>query len=417
MLERTRVFVHAETETEEDLQLLIEYVKSTPFKGKQLSIISAEYINSLLLYDISPLVQEEEIYEVLRDISKGLCSITMFDTATPHKVLSAGVCLLEYDDYLTARHGMLSIIQRHAELRGVFSPSFKVIWAEPLFDYSSEFALHSRVIEIKNVSLSCTTEFLYNLFKKYGEIQKIRRYSTSCIIYFTKVSEARAAYENLMEIELDSGITCKVSMAKLHIEEITEQTPDIKAVNLHDVNAMESMNLVQQLMYETSPISEMLLNKARSILKVEASKAASQQEQAMYDNIPIPTEAPTIPGKRPPEIERSTYQYKKIKVEDGGFGGGGFYDQRYAGPPPIYNSNPYQYRPNTGLVRSAPPEITANWEQRRTPPAGVPRSTGFAVTTREAFDRMSKEDRIKYVQQYYQMINSMGGQAYSRLPP
>lgn len=373
-----------------------------------------EYINSLLLYDISPLVQEEEIYEVLRDISKGLCSITMFDTTTPHKVLSAGVCILEYDDHLTARHGMLSIIQRHAELRGVFSPSFKVIWAEPLFDYSSEFALHSRAIEIKNVSLSCTTEFLYNLLKKYGEIQKIRRYSMSCIVYFTKASEARAAYENLMEIELDSGITCKVSMAKLHIEEITDQAPDIKAVNLHDVNTTESMNLVQQLMYETSPISEMLLNKARSILKVEASKAASQQEQAIYDSISISTETPIIAGKRPPEIERSAYQYKKIKVEDGSFGAGGFYDQRYAGSPP-YNSNPYQHRPNTGLVRGMTPEV--NWEQRRTSTAGVPRSTGFTATTREAFDRMSQEDRNKYVQQYFQMITSMSGQAYSRLPP
>lgn len=370
-------------------------------------MIGMEYINSLLLYDISPLVQEEEIYEVLKDVSKGLCSITMFDTLTPHKVLSAGLCLIEYDDYFTARHGMLSIIQRHAELRGVLSPSFKVMWAEPLFDYAGEFALHSRAVEVKNVPLSLPTERLYDLFKRFGSVLKIRRYAGSGVVYFAKAGEAKAAHEELTEFALENGITCKVAMAKICIEEATEQVVEAKTVNLHEVGSAESMALVQQLMYENSPISEML-SKARSVIKAEMSKAVVQQEQVMYESISAVADT-SLQGKRPPEIERSTYQHKKSKPDDGSF-----VSPRYAGTPPMYNSMTYQYRPTVSAVRGAVPEPAVSWEHRRTSPA--PRS-GFTQITREAFERMAKEDKIKYVQQYYQMINSINGQAYSRLPP
>jgi len=411
ILERARAFVQTETESDNDLKLLLEYIKLKPFKEKQLSVIGIEYINSLLLYDISPLVQEEEIYSVLKDISKGLCNITMFDTITPHKVLSAGVCLIEYDDYFTARHGMFSIIQRHAELRTVLSPIFKIMWAEPLFDYSSEFALYSRAIEVKNVPLSCTTEYLHDLFKKYGDVLKIRRYSTCSIIYFSKASEAKEAYENLMEFELSNGITCKVSMAKLYIEESAEQSID--TFNIHEMNPDESMGLVQQLLYETTSISEMLSNKARNIIKMEASKVATQQEQPIYDINPVDTL--TLQGKRPPEIERGAYQYKKIKLEDSSFGGGGFYDQRYSPSastyePRVHSSVPYQYRASAPPVRNVVPEPGMNWEQRRLMNAGVPRTAGFTRITREEFNRMPKEDRFKYVQQYVQMVNSRSPQ-------
>eukprot|EP00826_Nyctotherus_ovalis_P002937 TRINITY_DN10590_c0_g1_i1.p2 TRINITY_DN10590_c0_g1~~TRINITY_DN10590_c0_g1_i1.p2 ORF type:complete len:369 (+),score=98.18 TRINITY_DN10590_c0_g1_i1:248-1354(+) len=367
-----------------------------------------EYINSLLLYDISPLVQEEEIYEVLKDVSKGLCSITMFDTLTPHKVLSAGLCLIEYDDYFTARHGMLSIIQRHAELRGTLSPNFKIMWAEPLFDYSGEFALHSRAVEIKNVPLSFSTERIYDIFKRFGNVLKIRRYAGSGVVYFAKAGEAKAAREELTEFELENGVTCKVTMAKTCIEEPTEQAAEARSINLHEVGSTESMALVQQLMYENSPISEMLLNKARNIIKAEMSKAVIQQEQVMYESISAVADS-SLQGKRPPEIERSTYQHKKPKPDDGSF-----VSPRYAGTPPAYNSAAYQYRPNVPAVRSVAPEPAVSWEHRRA--SAAPRS-GFTQITREAFERMPKEDKIKYVQQYYQMINSINGQAYSRLPP
>ena len=329
LLERIRAFIQLETESEYDLKTLFDFLKSTPFKGKFLSTVGIEHINRLILYDISPIVSEEEVYSLLKDVSKGFCGITLFDTVTLHGVLSSGVCLIEYSNYSAARLGMLSIIQRHAELRGVLSPSFKVMWAEPLFDYSCEFALYSKAIEVKNIPLSCSSEKLCGIFKKFGTILKIRRYSTYSVVYFSKASEAKSAFESLMEFELDNGITCKTSMAKITIEDLTEDSPESSSVNMFDIGLNESMGLVQQMIYGSDSTNEILLSKARDILKIEEYKLNSQHQQIPYDNVSASLDTPSFQGKRPPEIERENFQYKKPKLEMNSFTGGNFYDQRH----------------------------------------------------------------------------------------
>ena len=59
--------MHVETEGEHELKMLIEHVKNTQFKGRQLNVVGTEHINRLLIYDISPVVREDEIFQVLHE--------------------------------------------------------------------------------------------------------------------------------------------------------------------------------------------------------------------------------------------------------------------------------------------------------------------------------------------------------------
>ena len=307
---------------------MAEHVKAVPFKGRLLSLISVEHINRLLLYDVSPAVREDEIYALLRDISKGLYGVTIFDANTPQGVLSAGVCLIEYEDYSSARAGMLSIIQRHAELRAVLSPTFKVMWAEPLFDYFAEFAQCTKALHVKHLPLAYPTEDLYKIFAKHGNVLKIRRYSDRALIYYSKPSEARGAYDVLTsELKLPTGAVCRLSLTQIKLKDSpqgsSESVVEVPTINLLEMDANETMGLTQQLLYGTIPANDPLLNKARAIVKRAAFSLAAQKEYAVpsqppqpqYDNVPVVIDTTSLQGKRPTDLEREDYQYKKLKPE------------------------------------------------------------------------------------------------------
>ena len=328
--------MHVETESEHELKMLIEHAKNTRFKERLLGIVGTEHINRLLIYDISPVVREDEIYGVLREISKGLYGVTLFDTNTPQGILSAGVCLVEYDDYICARSAMLAIFQRHTELRAVLSPEFKVMWAEPLFDYFAEFALCTRALHVKNLPVSYPFEEFYRQFSKYGNILKIRRYSNNALIYYSKPSEARLAFESLSEFELENGVICKLSLARIKLKD-TNHSPELppteaitsklSTLNLLELGPTESIGLTQLLMHGSLPDHDLILNKARSIVKrasfahmaahqaTPAQSVVQPKELPNYDIVPV-TDSISIQGKRLAEIERDdVYSYKKPKQD------------------------------------------------------------------------------------------------------
>lgn len=405
-------------------------------------MIKSEHINRLLIYDISPTVREDEIYSVLRDICKGLTRISLFDTNTPKGVLSAGVCLCEFEDYLAARMGMFSIIQRHAEIRPILSPTFKVMWAEPLFDYFMEFGFCTKAVHIKNIGISLSTENLYSILQKYGTITRIRRYANHALVFFVKPSEARNFIESLnSKLELPTGMICKLALSRIKLKdqehsEITQESASdqIQTLNLHEIDQNETMRLTQHLLYGSLSGStlEPLLSKAKSILKRAAFNNSSTNKSAehiavQYETPQMVIDTSSLPSKRSPsEIEREEYKYKKPKPEiepiaSNPFMAKNYYDQRYAPiPKPTFGStmpnihtsqpvssysnsptNPYQYRYQSpgNIGHETKPENFGR-------PVQTSNISGFKQVTAEAFARMSQQDQIKYVQQYCQVFKS-----------
>jgi hypothetical protein len=277
LVERVRAFAQVELDSEHAMKLLAEHMRTVQFKGRRLSLVGAEHINRLVIYDISPAVREEEIYGILRDMTKGLYGVTLFDTNTPQGILSAGVCLVEYEDYVSARTAMVALIQRRIELRTILSTEFKVMWAEPLFDYFAEFALCTRVLHIKHLPLSQSFDGLLALFQKHGPIMKVRRYARHAFVFFASPAAARLAYESNPEIELGSGVVCKLSLARIKLKETTSaeglaleglsDSAKASTLSLYELGAHESIGLMQHLLHGYLPDQDSLLTKARNITK------------------------------------------------------------------------------------------------------------------------------------------------------
>lgn len=325
VIERVRVFAQVEVDTEQSMRILIDYLKKSTFQGKQLVGIGSEHINRLLIYDISPAAKEDEIYGILRDISKGLFGVTLFDTNTPQGLLTAGVALVEYDDYLSARNAMLAIIQRRTELRAVLSPDFKIMWAEPLFDYFAEFALCTRALHIKNLPVSFPYSTLVRLFEKHGTIIKIRRYASHAFLYFSKPSEARKAFECFPDIELSSGVICKLSLTRIKLKESNNIMPPLpQATNESNTSLLlaqqiplttflelgpnENQGLTELLLRGSLPDYELLLNKSRSIVKHIAILQAHSSDNEQTNE--------SLVGKRVnPNIPEEIINYKQPRIE------------------------------------------------------------------------------------------------------
>ncbi len=447
-------------ESDYDLKLLAEHAKSTQFKGRQLIVVGTEHINRLLIYDISPAVREDEIYGMLHDISKGLYGVTLFDTNTPQGILSAGVCLVEYDDYSSARSGMLAIIQRHTELRSVLSPEFKVMWAEPLFDYFAEFALCTRALQVKNLPVTYQFEDLHRAFAKYGSILKIRRYASHALIYYSKPSEARLAFESLASLELPSGVICKLSLARIKLKDTPSAesaSPDhspsadkLYTVNLLELGSSETVGLTHFLLHGSLPEQDLLMSKARTIIKRAAFAHASAHQpppaskeympqEPRYDAVPV-VDTTSLQGKRMVaenmEREESSYTYKKPKPDSdvNPFTAQPAMAHYYAPremaspspmsshymrpqppmmPPPqpqphmsSYPSYPQygagRYQPAYNHMTSEAPGKARTWESVGYSPASGMGHSGFRQSTMEMLAKMTQQEQIKYLQQCIQ---------------
>lgn len=386
---RHRVFEHIHSfacigaRSVKDAKLLIEYVEAYPFNGKKLTVVSSEDVTKLLLFNVSPLIQKEELFEVFAYISEGLVKVTVL-TAAPYKFLSTGTFLIEYRDFGTMSDACALARQRHTELAATLGPEFEVTVAEPFVDYGNEFALCSSAVKVENLPLSCATRHLHRAFNKYGNIVKIRRYAECGVVYFERIEEARKVYSSVGEFVDDEGVGHTVEMAKFLEEGGVDASEKMKAVTVFKLGYEQSLQLAHQLISE-SPVSERLLIKAGYIL-------AREQEQAT-SAIGISS----ICGKRPLEMEApSPKKTPKIEYTP---------DESEASDVPGVLTSPIVQRPiNENVLQGIISEEQWNriCENYRSSIASVE----FTQVSKEVFERMSRREQEEYLRRYSQMTGS-----------
>ncbi len=191
------------------------------FKNSTLQVVPGGDLQSrVLLIGVSALAREGEVFYFLKQVTRALRRITLFDDPV-HQALNGRVCLVDFDNFQAARAAkskLSELLQSESPFRRVLGPDCQALVAEPYFDYFAALSRRTNIVLVKNLPAHPNIPLLYEIFARFGKVTRIRSYVHRAYVFF---ADSTHAYMLLSTVDqmLIQGSLCKLRPARSHMRE------------------------------------------------------------------------------------------------------------------------------------------------------------------------------------------------------
>ncbi|CAI5438339.1 unnamed protein product [Caenorhabditis angaria] len=178
--------------------------------GKPLKVNVSIANTRLFLGNIPKTKTKEEIFEELKTHTDGATDVIVYSVTDNDKIKNRGFCFVDFIDHKTASDVKRKITQHKIK---PFNVDVFVDWAEQQEEPDDETMSKVKVLYVRNVKESITEEKLTELFKEFGELERVKKVKDYAFIHFNERENCMKALEEWNGKELE-GITVEASLAK-----------------------------------------------------------------------------------------------------------------------------------------------------------------------------------------------------------
>ncbi|XP_057297897.1 APOBEC1 complementation factor-like isoform X2 [Hydractinia symbiolongicarpus] len=178
-------------------------------KGRLLGVCQSVDNCRLFIGGIPKKVKKEEILEEISKVTDNVIDVIVYPSATD-KTKNRGFAFVEYDHHRAAAMARRKLMNGKIQLWG---HPIAVDWAEPEQEVDEEIMDQVKVLYVRNLQLSTTEETIENLFKKFAEVDRVKKIKDYCFVHFSTRDGARHALEQMQGESID-GADVEVTLAK-----------------------------------------------------------------------------------------------------------------------------------------------------------------------------------------------------------
>ncbi|XP_065653753.1 probable RNA-binding protein 46 isoform X1 [Hydra vulgaris] len=164
----------------------------------------------LFIGGIPKKVKKDEILEEISKVTDSVVNVIVYPSATD-KSKNRGFAFVEYNCHRSAAMARRKLMNGKIQLWG---HPIAVDWAEPEQDVDEDIMDQVKVLYIRNLQLNTTEETIENLFKKFAEVERVKKIKDYCFVHFVTREGARLALESVKEGESIDGAKIEVTLAK-----------------------------------------------------------------------------------------------------------------------------------------------------------------------------------------------------------
>jgi len=178
-------------------------------KGRLLGVCQSVDNCRLFIGGIPKKVKREEILSEISKVTDLVCDVIVYPSATD-KTKNRGFAFVEYHNHRAAAMARRKLMNGKIQLWG---HPIAVDWAEPEQEVDEEIMDQVKVLYVRNLQLNTTEETIENIFKKYAEVERVKKIKDYCFVHFSTKEGARRALEDMQGKLIDEA-EVEVTLAK-----------------------------------------------------------------------------------------------------------------------------------------------------------------------------------------------------------
>jgi len=178
--------------------------------GKKLGICLSLPNDRLFVGSIPKSKTKQQIMDEFSNVTEGLIDVIVYISPEDKKE-NRGFAFLQYESHKAASLARRRLMSGKIRVFGNITPT--VDWADPQEEPDDEIMQTVKVVYVRNLTPSSDEDKLNELFKQYGEIEKVKKIKDYAFIHFKDRENALRAIEELNGQEIDEQ-TIEVALAK-----------------------------------------------------------------------------------------------------------------------------------------------------------------------------------------------------------
>jgi RNA recognition motif-containing protein len=206
----TKGFAFCQFTTKEAAQAAVKATDQKELKGRKLGVVLSPPNNRLFLGSIPKSKSKQQIIDEISTKVECLSDVIVYPDIVD-KSKNRGFAFLEFNTHKDASLARRILGARNMQIFG--SSNLPIDWAEAQPEIDDETMAKVKVVYVKNITAETTEEKLEELFKQYGELEKVKKIKDYAFINFKERDDAVRAIEELNNQELQ-GHKIDVSLAK-----------------------------------------------------------------------------------------------------------------------------------------------------------------------------------------------------------
>jgi len=163
----------------------------------------------LFIGGIPKKVKRDEIMEEISKVTDAVTDVIVYPSATD-KSKNRGFAFVEYETHRAAAMARRKLMNGKIQLWG---HPIAVDWAEPEQEVDEDIMEQVKVLYVRNLQLNTTEETIESIFKKYAEVERVKKIKDYCFIHYATREGARIALEDMQGKTID-GAEVEVTLAK-----------------------------------------------------------------------------------------------------------------------------------------------------------------------------------------------------------
>ncbi|CAB3410825.1 unnamed protein product [Caenorhabditis bovis] len=178
--------------------------------GKSIKVNVSVANTRLFIGNIPKTKSKDEILEELKSHADGVTDVIIYSVPDNDKIKNRGFCFVDFIDHKTASDVKRKISQMKIR---PFNVEVYVDWAEQQEEPDDETMSKVKVLYIRNIKEAVTEEKLTEIFKEFGELERVKKVKDYAFIHFNEREDCLKAMEAWNGKELE-GTVVEASLAK-----------------------------------------------------------------------------------------------------------------------------------------------------------------------------------------------------------
>lgn len=200
--QKHRGFAFISFANEKDMRLVLDNIDSFEIRpGRSVKLSVYKPNRSLYVANIPKSISADQLRDEFRKYLLGITNVVVYRPFSNCRIgdQNRGFCFLEFES-----HDMARVAKRKLEQdpKRIFANAVFVDWADSFDTPPDEVMQNVRVLYVRNIHESVTEDQLEQVFRPFGEIQRVKRIKNFAFIHFQNRCEALDAMKSLQNLQL-----------------------------------------------------------------------------------------------------------------------------------------------------------------------------------------------------------------------